>query len=112
MTRIMAVAIVIAALSAQLSSGRQVAPSGVDVYFDAESQLVVGEPLIVRSTIRQSAESVDIDLGWNRKGAVRLRLRNPTAMKRAVLEKMFMSDHDERYRVASDALVRFRQKGQ
>jgi len=78
MKRIMAVASVIVALSAQLSSGNQVAPSGVDVYFDADSQLVLGEPLIVRSTIRnRSAESVDINLGWNRKGAVRLRLRNP-----------------------------------
>ena len=78
MKRIMAVASVITALSAQLSSGNQGAPSGVDVYFDADSQLVLGEPLIVRSTIRnRSAECIDINLGWNRKGAVRLRLRNP-----------------------------------
>jgi len=35
-----------------------------------------------------------------------------TENARAVLEKMFMSDHDERHRIASDALVRFRQNGQ
>jgi hypothetical protein len=78
MKRIIAVAIVSAALPVQLDSRNQVVPSAVEVFFDADKQLVLGEPLLVRSTIRnRSTGFVDVNLGWNRKGAVRLRLRDP-----------------------------------